>query len=175
MGSRDCAFLYALTRWHKPRVVVETGGFLGMSSSFILKALSDEGITNGKIYSIEMMSDCAHGILIPEQFKPGFVPLRDRVEDLIERGELPTKIDMFLHDSSHRYKHMLMEFNYFWRKMSDGGLLLSHDVNMTAAFSDFVSKTYKHDKIGQIDSNRTAHYEWGRLGKVGFIIKKAQV
>jgi predicted O-methyltransferase YrrM len=175
MGARDCAFIYALTRWRRPQVVVETGGFLGMSSSFILKALFDEGIANGKIYSVEMLPDCAHGVLIPEELKSGFVSLRGRVEDFMKRDEFPAKIDMFLHDSSHRYKHMLMEFKYFWKKLGDGDLLLSHDVNMSAAFSDFVSKTYKHDKIGQTDPMRTTHYEWGRLGKVGFIIKKAQI
>lgn len=172
MGSLDCAFLYALTRWRRPAVIVETGGFLGMSSAFILKALRDEGIAGGRLHSIEWMTDIPHGILIPNDLKAGFVPLTGRVEDFMKRGELPAKVDMFLHDSSHRYKHMLMEFKYFWKRMDDGGLLLSHDVDMTASFTDFVSKTYQHDKIGQRDPERTSHHEWGRVGKLGFVLKK---
>jgi predicted O-methyltransferase YrrM len=37
MGALDCATLYGLTRWRRPTVVAETGGYLGMSSAFILK------------------------------------------------------------------------------------------------------------------------------------------
>jgi len=34
-------------------------------------------------------------------------------------------------------------------------------------------KTYAHDKkTGGLDAERTAHYEWGRWGYVGFVIKK---
>src|SRR5438093_1010523 len=32
MGALDCATLYGLTRWLQPAVVVESGGFIGMSS-----------------------------------------------------------------------------------------------------------------------------------------------
>jgi len=49
MGALDCATLYALTRWQRPAVVVESGGFVGMSSAFILKALVDEGLTTAKL------------------------------------------------------------------------------------------------------------------------------
>ncbi|MBX6325085.1 MAG: hypothetical protein IRY93_03500, partial [Chthoniobacterales bacterium] len=34
MGVLDCATLYALTRWLQPSIVVESGGFIGMSSAF---------------------------------------------------------------------------------------------------------------------------------------------
>jgi hypothetical protein len=30
MGLRDCATLYGLARWHRPSVVVESGGYLGI-------------------------------------------------------------------------------------------------------------------------------------------------
>jgi predicted O-methyltransferase YrrM len=42
MGALDCATLYGLTRWRRPKVIVESGGYLGMSAAFILKALADE-------------------------------------------------------------------------------------------------------------------------------------
>jgi predicted O-methyltransferase YrrM len=36
MGAIDCATLYGLTRWLRPTVIVESGGYIGMSSAFIL-------------------------------------------------------------------------------------------------------------------------------------------
>ena len=173
MGALDCATLYALTRWRRPAIVVESGGFLGMSSAFLLKALVDEGLTTAKLYSMEWSEDCDQGALIPNELRSQFVPLRGKVEDFVRSDELPSSIDMFLHDSSHSYRHMLWEFRQFWPRLRDGGLLVSHDVHMNAAFPEFVAKTYAHDrKTGRRDAQRTSHYEWGRWGYIGFAIKK---
>jgi len=176
MGALDCATLYGLTRWLQPAAVVESGGFIGMSSAFILKALADENLATAKLYSVELSKDCEQGALIPEHLRSAasFIMARGRIEDLLKRGQLPGSIDMFLHDSSHSYRHMLWEFRQFWPRLRDGGLLVSHDVQMNAAFPEFIAKTYAHDKkTGRRDAQRTSHYEWGRWGYVGFAIKKA--
>jgi len=176
MGALDCAMLYGLTRWLRPAAIVESGGYVGMSSAFILKALADERLSAAKLYSIELSQECEQGSLIPDELRsaPGsFVPMRGKVEDFLKRNALPSPIDMFLHDSSHSYRHMLWEFRQFWPRLRDGGLLVSHDVQMNAAFPEFVAKTYAHDKnTGRRDAQRTSHYEWGRWGYIGYAIKK---
>jgi predicted O-methyltransferase YrrM len=172
MGRIDCATLYGLVRWHRPTVTVESGGYLGMSSAFILKALADEGLTDAKLYSIEFNKACPHGVLVPDELRSGFIPLNADVKDLVKGDQLPGRLDMFLHDSSHRYRHMLWEFAEFWKRLPDGGLLVSHDVHFSAAFSEFVTKTYAHDRHGLLDPDRATHYEWGRWGYVGFVVKK---
>jgi len=176
MGALDCATLYGLTRWLRPAVVVESGGFIGMSSAFILKAFADANLTAAKLYSIEWSEDCEQGALIPDELRSasaGFVPMRGKVEDFLKRDQLPGSIDMFLHDSSHSYRHMLWEFRQFWPRLRDGGLLVSHDVQMNAAFPEFVARTYAHDKrTGRREGERTSHYEWARWGYIGFAIKK---
>jgi predicted O-methyltransferase YrrM len=174
MGVLDCATVYGLTRWLRPLVVVESGGFIGMSSAFILKALADENLTNGRVYSIELSQECEQGALVPEPLRPQFAPMRGRVEDFLQGDQLPQSIDLFLHDSSHSYKHMLWEFRQFWPRLRDGGLLVSHDVQMNAAFAEFIANTYAHDKkSGRRDAQRTSHHEWGRWGYIGFAIKKS--
>jgi predicted O-methyltransferase YrrM len=172
MGALDCATLYGLTRWRRPAVVVETGGYLGMSSAFILKALADAGLGEARLHSLEMAEDCDHGVLIPGELRSRFVPMQGRVEDFIKRHELPSGIDMFLHDSSHRYRHMLWEFRHFWKQLRNGGILVSHDVHFNAAFAEFVAKTHARDKKGIRDEEGTTHHEWGRWGYIGFVIKK---
>ena len=142
MGAIDCATLYGLTRWLRPAGIVESGGYIGMSSAFILKALADEKLETAKLYSIELSQDCDQGALIPSELRSasaGFVPMRGKVEDFLRRDQLPSSIDMFLHDSSHSYRHMLWEFRQFWPRLRDGGLLVSHDVQMNAAFAEFVT------------------------------------
>src|SRR5262249_5879485 len=175
MGALDCAMLYGLARWLRPAVVVESGGFIEMSSAFILKALADENLNATRLFSIELSEQCEQGVLIPEDLRTSgqFVAMRGRIEDFLKRGQLPRSIDMFLHDSSHSYRHMLWEFRQFWPRLRDGGLLVSHDVQMNAAFPEFIAKTYTHDKkTGRRDAKRTSHYEWGRWGYIGFVIKK---
>ena len=175
MGALDCATLYGLTRWLRPQALVESGGFIGMSSAFILKALTDEKLATSKLYSIELGEDFEQGVLNTDELRAsgGFVPMRGRIEDFLKGDQLPRTIDMFLHDSSHSYRHMLWEFRQFWPRLRDGGLLVSHDVQMNAAFPEFVTKTYAHEKkTGRRDAERTSHYEWGRWGYIGFAIKK---
>jgi predicted O-methyltransferase YrrM len=172
MGRIDCATLYGLVRWHRPSVTVESGGYLGMSSAFILKALADEGLTDAKLYSIEFNKACPHGILVPDELRTGFIPLNADVKDLVKGDQLPGTLDMFLHDSSHRYRHMLWEFSEFWKRLPDGGLIVSHDVHFSAAFSEFITRTYAHDRDGLLDAERATHYEWGRWGYLGFVVKK---
>ena len=174
MGALDCATLYGLTRWLQPAVVVESGGFIGMSSAFILKALADEQLAAAKLYSVELSEDCQQGALIPDELRALFVPMLGRIEDLLKRDQLPQSIDMFVHDSSHSYRHMLWEFRQFWPRLCDGGLLVSHDVQMNAAFPEFIASTYALDKkTGRSDPRRTSHYEWGRWGYIGFAVKRA--
>jgi predicted O-methyltransferase YrrM len=176
MGAIDCATLYGLTRWVRPTVIVESGGYIGMSSAFILKALADEKLATAKLYSIELSQECDQGALIPDELRStsgSFAPMRGKVEDFLKGDRLPSLIDMFLHDSSHSYRHMLWEFRQFWPRLRDGGLLVSHDVQMNGAFPEFVTKTYAHDKkTGRRDAQRTSHHEWGRWGYIGFAVKK---
>ena len=171
MGPIGRAMLYALVRHYQPRVVVETGGNLGMASSFILKAMHDNGTTDGQLYSIERSEKIVPGSLIPEDIKAPYIPLRGAVEDFLTGDQLPAEIDLFLHDSTHRYDHMTMEFEQFWPRLRPGGLLVSHDVNMNAAFTDFVSKTYGHDDGGLAVPAQTGHRLWGCFAELGYMVK----
>lgn len=174
MGASDCALLYALTCWKQPEIVIESGGYLGMSSAFILKALADSGLKRACLYSIECDRKIPHGALIPDNLRERFIPVTGDVKELVKSSELPPAIDMFLHDSSHRYRHMLWEFETFWKRLRGNGLLVSHDVDFNAAFPQFIANTYSHYKDGMIDIERTEHAEWARWGYLAFAIKQSR-
>jgi predicted O-methyltransferase YrrM len=171
MGMFDSAVLLALVRKFAPAVCVETGGNLGMSSSFILQGMYEAGVKGGKLFSVEVDPNIPVGSMIPERLKSGFSPLIGDVKQFMKKEVFPGQIDLFLHDSSHRYKYQYLEFKYFWRRLKSNGVLVSHDVNFNASFVDFVSTTYRHDKIGVTDKSRTTHTVWGRLGTIGFMVK----
>jgi predicted O-methyltransferase YrrM len=171
MGLFDSAVLLALVRKYSPKICVETGGNLGMSSSFILQGMQDAGIKGGKLFSVEIDPKIAVGSMIPERLKAGFQPMIGDVKQFMKKEAFPAQIDLFLHDSSHRYKYQYLEFRYFWKRLSSNGVLISHDVNMNASFVDFVSKTYRHNNIGATDVHRTTHTVWARMGTIGFMVK----
>ena len=171
MGIFDSAVLLGLVRKFAPSICVETGGNLGMSSSFILQGMEEAGIKNGRLLSVEVDPKIAVGSMIPERLKNNYEPLIGDVKQFMKKEVFPLQIDLFLHDSSHRYKYQYLEFRYFWKRLKSNGILISHDVNFNASFVDFVSGTYKHNKIGVTDFSRTEHTVWGRLGTIGFMVK----
>src|SRR5207247_9248131 len=114
----------------RPTVVVESGGFVGMSSAFILKAFVDEGLTTAKLYSIEWDADCEQGALVPDELRPQFVPLWGKVEDFVKGDQLPASIDMCLQDRSDSYRHKVWEVREFWARLRDRGMLGSEAVDL---------------------------------------------
>lgn len=139
--------LYALTRVLRPEVVVETGVANGISSSFILKALDNNG--KGTLYSIDL--HYREGVTVPLGRKLGWVipeELRHRWSLLLGESTkvLPRLlhdlgfVDIFLHDSRHTYRTMMKEYAIAWPYLRRGGLLLSHDVKLNDAFLDFCDK-----------------------------------
>lgn len=143
--TKELPALYLLVRLIKPDVIIETGVSAGTSSTYILRALKDNG--KGKLYSIDLPPDN-----IPEGRSAGWVvpeDLRDRWELLIgDSKKMLTpllsrlcKIDCFIHDSLHTYEHMMWEFKTIWEHLRPGSFLLSHDVGANRSFFDFMNET----------------------------------
>ncbi len=163
----EAKFLYALLRAFQPEKVVETGPGTGISSSFILKALEDNG--RGEMWSIEA------GVLLinPLKLKFGqFVPenLRGRWHLLMGESQklLPNllkdlkEIDFFFHDSDHSQENMSWEFGVAWPSVRSGGLLAADDINFNSAFKDFCSKW------------KLKPEPFSRFGRFGIVKKRSQ-
>ena len=147
--------LYALCRYLRPRIVVETGVGLGTSSLFILQALMDNG--TGTLYSIDepyakYQSDagiainesayCANGdqpgMLVPSELHDRWRLLLGKSHELLPvLCERLGHLDFFFHDSEHTYRNMLQEYTLVWPHLQAHGVLASHDVEWNTAFQDF--------------------------------------
>lgn len=157
-------FLYYLIRRLKPRVVVETGVYLGVSSSFILQAISDNK-DGSKLYSIDLPGYSPRGAqvgqYIPNQLRQDWrlilkesrIALPELVSDL---GD----IDIFVHDSDHSYENMMFEYKTSWPHIKKGGYLISDDINANTAFQEFAV------------TNGTS-FTFNHLGKTFGIIRKS--
>lgn len=148
--------LYIIVRIVKPLNVVETGVSRGVSSSYILQALEDNG--KGELHSIDLPKLSEKGQLkpeeeqiadsLPEKRESGWIipqKLRKRWHLILGRSSdklVPLlkklgQVDIFLHDNLHTYDNMLWEYKTVWPFLRKGGVLLSHDVSENNAFPDF--------------------------------------
>jgi len=159
----EAAELYAVVRAFKPGVIIETGVASGISSAHILRALAANG--KGRLYSIDL-PNVQQGSGLPQGRTSGWIvpdSLRGRWKLQIgdTRKLLPEllatleRVDLFLHDSDHSYEAMVFEFEQALPRLAYGGLLLSDDTHLHAAWDDFCAKhSLRPTRVGHLGVTR---------------------
>lgn len=158
---QEGVYLYSILRKLRPRVAVETGVANGFSTAFSLLALTRNG--EGELYSIDLSREVGHeyapgeffegegqtgfppgkepGWLIPDDLREPWTLILGRSEEELPKLLQRTgTIDFFMHDSEHSFECMWFEYNEAWPALRDGGVLISDDVNSTAAFPRFAEE-----------------------------------
>jgi predicted O-methyltransferase YrrM len=156
--------LYILTRYFQPSVCIETGVRHGESTVYILEALRQNG--EGELYSIDVPSPNlpdseSSGWIIPEELRGLWTLTLGKSQNELEPIlEAVGNIDMFFHDSYHKYPLMKWEFNTVLEYM-DEGIIASDDINRNHAFLEMCSN---------VDStlNMFKPYELGGKGVFAF-------
>jgi hypothetical protein len=133
---------YGIVRLARPDRVLETGVWWGVSSAVMLTALHENGC--GHLYSVDMPP------MDPERRVEigAAVPAELRSRWTLRLGPSATvlpamcaelgSIDVFVHDSSHTYRCMRIEFETTWPSLRTGGLLIADDIHSNDAFLEFV-------------------------------------
>jgi predicted O-methyltransferase YrrM len=138
-------FLYYVVRLLKPTTVVETGVANGHSSFFILAALTQNGA--GTLHSFDI--DPTAGVLIEERtrWRLHISSNRGPEAELRAALRLLDSVDIFFHDSDHRYLAQLFEYETTWPFMRPGGLFASDDINSSFAFPDFAASINQRPRL----------------------------
>jgi predicted O-methyltransferase YrrM len=144
-GSLDIAHteIETLETWNgllkciRPKTVVETGVYYGLSTCYIAAALRDSGVEGAKVYSID-----------PWRLEHYWE--ESDLEPFVEYIPLPTQeaapqlshlsIDVLFIDSVHTYAQSSWELVTFEPQIREGGYIIMHD---TLLF-DGVGRTAKH-------------------------------
>lgn len=144
--------LYALCRFLKPRVVVETGVASGTSALGILRAL--EGNGRGHLHSVDLpnvsyqredgrlWNDSLHGKepgwLVPGELRGRWSlhlgPSRQLLPVIVKRVG---QVDLFYHDSEHTDRNVRFELECIWGAIAPGGIIVADNVNWNNAFFPF--------------------------------------
>lgn len=148
---------YVLVREFKPKIFIETGVMHGLTSQFLLHAISRN--QSGKLISIDCPSyyetgpsnkdgftetlppKREPGWVVSEKYKPFWKLLIGRSVDILpEVLKQHPEIDIFLHDSEHTYETMWEEMTMGWDTIREGGLLICDNIDNNTAFFDFCRK-----------------------------------
>lgn len=135
-GENLCIFLFAWILATKPKTVVETGVASGITTNVILEALA---ITGGNLYSLDINPQSSK--VYCGKYPWNFILLRKpKKYNLSKFGELKKPIDLWIHDSDHSYKWQKFEYEVAKKSLSKSGILVSDDIDTSAAFGEFVMR-----------------------------------
>ena len=131
---------YAIARIRRPRLIVETGVHDGLGSTALLRALERNAADGfpGELVSIDIRPSV--GWLIPDELRARHrLVIGDALAN-ITSAAADRSIDMFIHDSDHRYEHETAEFETAFRVAAPGAVLLSDNAHASSAFADFCAR-----------------------------------
>jgi predicted O-methyltransferase YrrM len=117
-------FIGQLVRTVKPRLVVETGSYLGVGACYIGRALKDNG--RGHLVTCEILPEL--------HSKAAELIKRAGVSDVVDcrlmsslELEIKNEIDILFSDSLPEIR--VKEIDRFWDRLSPQSLIVVHDVN----------------------------------------------
>ena len=124
---------YALTRYLRPKLVLETGVGYGITSALVLSALMRNN--SGRLVSIDLppLSDpygACTGVAVPEHLRKN----RWLLHTGSSRRSLPIilpniqMLDLFISDSANIYTLQRYEFNAVYPKLSVGGAAIFNNI-----------------------------------------------
>jgi predicted O-methyltransferase YrrM len=131
---------YRLVRALRPQTIVETGVASGFSTEILLSGIESNGL--GRLISVDITPNV--GTLVREHHRKNWKleilsarHPRRHFQDLLASLQ---PIDVFIHDSDHRYNWARFEYEIAWSALRPGGLLLSDDVDASFAWLDFCAR-----------------------------------
>jgi predicted O-methyltransferase YrrM len=126
-----------LIRCIKPKVVVETGVYLGLSTSYIAAALRDSHVEGAKVYSIDPM-DTPH--YWDGSDLEGYIEFLPYTSQAAAPKLAHLAIDVLVIDSMHTYDQSSWELMTFEPQIRSGGFIIMHDT----LFFDGVGRSAQH-------------------------------
>ena len=124
---------YALTRYFRPTVVLETGVAYGITSAIVLLAMERNNC--GKLISVDLpsLSDPSGayiGLGIPEHLQKNWILHLGSTRQLLSKVVKNKKnIGIFISDSANVYTIQRYEFQAVWESLSSPGVMIFNNIS----------------------------------------------
>ncbi len=135
---------YVLTRAYQPLHVVETGVCYGVTTAFILQAITENG--RGTLHSIDLpplgkQADHFIGKVVPARLHSRWQFHRGSSKNLLHHLLINIRsVDLFVHDSLHTYRNIRRELELISKFLSPGALVICDDIEGNPAFHEWINK-----------------------------------
>ena len=131
---------YAAARARKARTIVETGVHDGLGSTVLLQALKRNAAdgSDGRLISFDINPGA--GWLIPSDLRSRHELHIGNSLDLLVPALDGREVDLFIHDSDHRYEHETAEFEAVLDVARQQAILISDNAHGGTAFKDFCER-----------------------------------
>jgi hypothetical protein len=147
-GAALAEMLWTIVRHQRPAVVVETGVARGVSSAFILDAMTRN--RHGHLWSIDLPPMSAGwgdqtGVAVLPETRVRWSYVRGASRRMLPKvlAGVPG-VDLFVHDGLHTSENMLFEMRAVWPRLVPKGFLVSDDADDNDAVVQFSAE------VGQI-------------------------
>jgi hypothetical protein len=139
---------YALLRELLPEYVIETGTATGSMTSWVLKALHENG--RGRLISIDLppianrltmditVAPEEVGFLIPKEYRKQWDLRVGDAKVLLPKTLLDIPADVFIHDSLHTTTHMSFEYHTARALLKPNAVILSDDILWNRSWYQFL-------------------------------------
>jgi len=121
----------------KPKTVIETGVYFGLSTCYIAAALRDSGVQGAKVYSIDPWA--LDHYWRDSDLEPFIEFLQMTTQEAASRLA-GLEVDVLCIDSIHTYDQSSWELATLEPQVREGGYIIMHD----SLFFDGVGRTAKH-------------------------------
>jgi hypothetical protein len=145
-GGGGYPLIYFITRYCKPRNVVETGVAAGYSSHAFLSAMlknRNEGSASGELHSSDFPyfrlenPEKYIGILVPDTLKQYWhLHIDGDAKNLPRILAAVTSVDLFHYDSEKRYVGRQKAMEWLTPKLSEQALVIMDDINDNSFFKE---------------------------------------
>ena len=150
-GGGFYPLIYFITRYRRPRNIVETGVAAGYSSHAFLSAMlqnRNEGATSGELYSSDFPyfrlenPEKYIGILVPDTLKQHWhLHIDGDAKNLPRILSTVTSVDLFHYDSDKRYAGRQKAMQWLAPKLSENALVIMDDINDNPFFKELCSSS----------------------------------
>ena len=130
---------YATVRLLRPKVVVETGVHDGLGATALLRALQRNAAEGypGVLVSFDIVPDA--GWIIPTSVRARHELIIGKSVDSMAGALHGRPIDLFIHDSDHRYEYERRELELASSLATASSVYFSDNAHATAALEDFAA------------------------------------
>lgn len=131
---------YAAVRLTKPKIAVETGVHDGLGSAVLLRALARNSTEDhdGTLVAFDIRDDVAW--LVPPWLRSRYELRMAIPRTNLGQAMAGRPVDLFIHDSDHRYEHETAEFAAILPLAAPGAVLMSDNSHGSSAFKDFCER-----------------------------------